>query len=97
MAEHLLHAAQVGAVREQMAREGMAEHVRRHARGVEPGIGGERLKRARELRPRQMPSGRFFMPGGPLFFYFFGILENPHGFPCKNTRLAQQAARRKKT
>ena len=37
MAEHLLYAAQIGAVVEQMAGEGMTQHVRRQARGVEPG------------------------------------------------------------
>ena len=37
MAEHELHAAQVGAALEQVAGEGVAQHVRRDARRIDAG------------------------------------------------------------
>ena len=36
MAEHRLHAAQIGVVRQQVAGEGVAQHVRRDALRIEP-------------------------------------------------------------
>ena len=44
MAEQLLHDAQIGAVLQQMAGEGMAQHVRADIGGAQAGRGGERLQ-----------------------------------------------------
>ncbi len=54
MAEQLLHGAQVGAAVEQMAGEGVAQHVRADALGVEPGLLGDQLQILREALARQV-------------------------------------------
>ena len=47
--EQRLHHPQVGAVVQQMARKGVAQHVRAHLIGAQPGGGGERLEVAGEM------------------------------------------------
>ena len=54
VAEHLLHAAQIGAAVEQMAGEGMAQHVRRQPRRVEPGFQRQLLEQLAAALPRQV-------------------------------------------
>ena len=54
MAEHQLHAAQVGAALEQVAGEGMAQHVRRDARRIDAGGQRRLLQELREALARQM-------------------------------------------
>src|SRR5262245_37310518 len=54
MAQHQLYAAQVGAAFEQMAGEGMAQHVRRYARGIDAGGEGRLLQELRKALPRQV-------------------------------------------
>ena len=49
VAEQRLHDAQVGAVVQQVAGEGVAQHVRAHLLGAQPGAGRERLQFAREM------------------------------------------------
>ena len=48
MAEHLLHAAQIGAALEQVGREGVAEQVGVDATGLEPCALGDDKSDARE-------------------------------------------------
>ena len=55
MAEHRLHAAQIGAVIEEMAGEGMPQHMRRQPRRIEPGLQRQRLEELAAAAPRQMP------------------------------------------
>ena len=57
MAEHRLHAAQVGAALEEMAREGMPERVGRHAR-AQPGAPGAALENAPEALAGEGPAAR---------------------------------------
>src|SRR6266446_5556757 len=54
MAEHLLDAAQIGAVVEEMAGEGVPQHMGRDARRVDPGGDGEVLEELAAAPPRQM-------------------------------------------
>ena len=49
VAEQRLHHAQIGAVVQEVAGEGVAQHVRADLRGAQPGGGGERLEFAREM------------------------------------------------
>ena len=58
MAEQLLHGAQIGAALEQMAGEGVTEHMRRDARRLDPRFQSERLELLAEALPRQMLSTR---------------------------------------
>src|SRR5262245_28535745 len=52
MAEELLHCAQIGATLQEMAGKGVAEYVRRDARGFDPGGESERL----QLLPKALAS-----------------------------------------
>ena len=54
MAEQRLHDAQIGAVMQQMAREGMTQHMRRDQPRREAGGCRQLLQVAREMLPRQM-------------------------------------------
>ena len=54
MAEQLLHRAQIGTTLEQMAGEGMAEHVWRNARRLDARGKRERLQLLAETLARQM-------------------------------------------
>jgi hypothetical protein len=54
MAEELLHSAEVGATLQEMAGKGMAEHVRRDARGLYRGRDRKRLQLLAEALARQM-------------------------------------------
>src|SRR6266446_10587236 len=54
VAEHLLDAAQIGAVVEEMAGEGVAQHVRRDAPGIDAGEDGEVLEELAAAPPREM-------------------------------------------
>ena len=54
VAEHFLDAAQIGAVLQQMAGEGVAQHVGRQALRVEPGIERQLLQQLRATLARQM-------------------------------------------
>ena len=58
MAEQLLHRAQVGAAVEQMAGEGVAQHVRDDALGVEAGLLGQLLQVLGEALARQVALAR---------------------------------------
>ena len=58
MAKQLLHRAQIGAPLQQMAGEGMAQHVRGDPRGVDRGIERERFQFLAETLPREMASSR---------------------------------------
>jgi hypothetical protein len=44
MAEELLHGAEIGAALQEMAGKGVAENVRRDARGLDPGGESKRLQ-----------------------------------------------------
>src|SRR5260221_2956686 len=54
VAEHLLDAAEIGAVIEQMAGEGMAQDMRRDARRIDARLDRERLEELAAAPPRQM-------------------------------------------
>ena len=54
MTEQALHGAKVRAAVEQMTGEGMTQHVRRHALGIEPCGDGRRLDVLGEALTRQM-------------------------------------------
>src|SRR5260221_52010 len=54
VAEHLLDAAQIGAVVEEMAGEGVAQHMRRDAPGIDAGEDGEVLEELAAAPPREM-------------------------------------------
>jgi len=54
MAEQRLHDAQVGAVMQQMAGKGVAQHVRRDQPGLQAGGNRELLQVARKVLARQM-------------------------------------------
>ena len=56
MPEHLLDAAEVGAALEQMRRERVAEEMRVHAPGLEPGPLGEPPEDEKRARARQRPA-----------------------------------------
>ena len=56
VAEELLHRAQIRAVLQEMAGEGMTEHVRRDARRLDAGGERQRLQLLAEALPRQMLS-----------------------------------------
>ena len=53
MAEQLLHGAQIGAVLQQMAGKGVAQHVRRYLRRGDAGPRGQPLQVAGKDLPRQ--------------------------------------------
>src|SRR6266446_3433942 len=55
MPQHLLHGAQIGAMVEQMAGEGMAQHMRRQPNRIEPGGNGELFQQLTAALSRQMP------------------------------------------
>src|SRR5581483_955548 len=54
MTQELLHGAQVGAALEQVAGEGVAQHVRRDARRLDPRRDRQRLELLTEALARQM-------------------------------------------
>src|SRR5881227_3024361 len=54
MSEHLLHASEIGAVIEQMAGKGMAQHMGRQPCRVEAGGEGELLEHLAATLPGQM-------------------------------------------
>ena len=54
MAEQCLHDAQVGAVMQKMACEGVAQHMGAHLFRAQPGADGNLLQFARRMLPRQM-------------------------------------------
>src|SRR5437016_4504812 len=54
MAEHLLHASQIGSMIEEMAGEGVAQHMRRQAGRVEPGSERQRLEQLAAALAGQM-------------------------------------------
>jgi hypothetical protein len=54
VAEQLLHGAKVGAALKQMTGEGVAEHMRRYPRRLDPRFERERLELLAEALPRQM-------------------------------------------
>lgn len=56
--EHLLNAAQIGPVREQVGGEGVSQHVWRHALGADPGCLGQFLQHLAEAATGQMPFDR---------------------------------------
>jgi hypothetical protein len=56
MAEQFLSDAQIRAVLQKMAREGMAEHMRAHARGADSRGGGAGLEIAGKSLAREVPS-----------------------------------------
>ena len=56
MAEQFLHDAQIRAVLQKMAREGMAEHMRADPRGANPRDGGAGLEVAGESLAREGPN-----------------------------------------
>src|SRR6516164_3561577 len=55
MSQHLLHAAQIGGMVEQMASKGMAQHVRRQPVWVKPGQDCELLQQLTNALSSQMP------------------------------------------
>ena len=58
MAEELLHGAEIGAAFQQMAGEGMTEHVWRDARGLYPNRNRKRLELLAEALSSQMLPNR---------------------------------------
>ena len=58
MAEQLLHGAKIRAALQQMAGEGVAEHMRRDARRLDAGGERERLQLLAEALPGQMLAAR---------------------------------------
>jgi len=56
VAEQFLHDAQIRAVLQKMAREGMAEHMRTDSCGADPRRGGARLEIAGESLAREVPA-----------------------------------------
>jgi len=79
MAEQRLHDAQIGAVMQKMAGEGMAQHVRADQSRRQTGGRRQFLQLACEMLPRQMPAlaerrkqpfrGEPFFDAGPSFFF----------------------------
>lgn len=73
VSEQFLNDTQIGAVLQQMAREGMAQHMRAHARNGDSGARGDRLDVARENLPAQMAAGAFGgkqpWPAGQVSFF----------------------------
>ena len=59
MTEKLLHGSEIRAAIEQMAREGVAQHVRRDALGADAGLGRNVFQILREALPRHMTERRF--------------------------------------
>src|SRR5205807_9190117 len=55
MSQHLLDAAQIGAMVEQVAGKGMTQHMRRQPIGVEAGFDRQLLQQLAAALPRQMP------------------------------------------
>ena len=56
MAEQRLHHPQVGAVVQEMARKGVAQHMRAYLVGAQPGSTGELLEIAREMLAGEVPA-----------------------------------------
>ena len=54
MAEQRLHHAQIGAIVQEVAGEGMTQHMRADLCGFQPGRGGEGLEVARKMLAREM-------------------------------------------
>src|SRR3954463_8379916 len=78
VAEELLHDAQVGAVLEEVAREGVPEHVRADLVGAQARRPGDRLEVAGEGLPGQVPGlavGREEPGAGALAGALAGLLE----------------------
>src|SRR4029077_15996637 len=68
VAGQLLHGAKVGAALKQMTGEGVAEHMRRYPRRLDPRFERERLELLAEALPRQMlPPRRRKQPGRSAF------------------------------
>src|SRR6185437_12309812 len=57
MAQHLLNAPEIGAVAEEVAREGVAQNVRRDARRIDAGVERQLLQELAAAPPRQMALG----------------------------------------
>ena len=56
MAQHLLHRAQIRAMRQQSRSKGMPEHVGRNFLGIKPGGAGQRFQLQRKMLPCQRPA-----------------------------------------
>src|SRR6185437_316143 len=56
VAEHLLHAAQIGAAVEEVTGKGVAQHMRREARRIESGTERQLLQKLADPLPGQKPA-----------------------------------------
>jgi hypothetical protein len=96
MAEQGLHDAQVGAVMQQVAGEGVAQHMRRYQPRCQTGRGGEFFQVAREMLPRQVTA---LAEGGEQPFrvgeaFLFGRCQRLHGGEIIGHRLPRGVVER---
>src|SRR6266536_1347803 len=54
MAQHLLYGAKIGAARQKVAGKGMAQNMRRHLFGAQPGFARQGLELERKMLPSQI-------------------------------------------